>query len=79
MKPEICSACRGTGEIREDVGTHYSEYEYYTCRKCRGTGKILIGTVEYTVPFNADMNEVGVIQSEMFKVMEKFKDVKVTK
>ena len=50
----ICRGCDGTGEVREDVGTHQSEYEYHTCSRCKGSGKVIVQSYSYSVPFGTN-------------------------
>lgn len=54
MEIKICPSCEGTGEISEDVGTHYSEYESRPCSKCNGDEKIYTSTIryEFSLPFS---------------------------
>ncbi len=66
---KLCSACDGTGEIREDVGYHHSEYEYHTCRKCNGTGRVIVGTYQYTVPYGTDRSIIYKFDSEIHKLL----------
>lgn len=56
MSIQICNTCTGTGETREDVGYHNTEYVYHKCDKCNGTGRVLTRTYVYTIPYGTDTN-----------------------
>ena len=71
MEIRICNTCQGTGEIREDVGTHQSEYEYHVCSKCNGTGRVLSRSYSYCVPFDADRTQIRKFDAEIIDLIRK--------
>ncbi len=69
MKVQICSRCDGTGEIREDVGGHQSEYEYHVCNECNGTGRVKSLFYTLTVPFDFDIKTLYDIDRDIMKLI----------
>lgn len=47
----ICDECKGNGQVRYDVGSHKSEYEYSKCKKCKGSGRLEETTSVQHKPF----------------------------
>ncbi len=77
MTISICSECKGTGEVREDVGTHTSDWVYLTCKDCNGTGKIKRYTYTCAVPFDMDDSQIYDIDSEIRYLLRKMESMKV--
>jgi len=71
MEIKICKTCDGTGTIREDVGTHNSEYEYHTCSRCNGTGRVKTRSYSYSVPYDMDDTEIYKVDSEIINLIRK--------
>lgn len=71
MKINICETCQGTGEIREDVGTHRSEYIYHKCKKCNGTGRVKSMSYYFDVPYDMDNDLINEIDTEIIKLIRK--------
>ena len=36
----ICHECDGYGQVRHNIGTHNSKYEYTKCKECKGSGRL---------------------------------------
>lgn len=71
MEIKICNTCNGTGEIREDIGTHKSEYEYHKCSNCNGTGRIKTRSYNYSVPYDMENSEINKVDSEIINLIRK--------
>jgi DnaJ-class molecular chaperone len=69
MEIIICRTCQGTGEIREDVGTHQSEYEYHKCKKCNGTGRVKTRSYRYEVPYDMDDNMIYKVDAQIIELI----------
>lgn len=71
MEIKICHACKGTGILTRDIGTHNFEYEDYCCSNCRGTGRIKTRSYSYQVPYDMDDTEIFEIDSEIMSLIRK--------
>ncbi len=71
MNVVICHSCDGTGETREDVGTHNSDYVYYKCTKCNGTGRVKTRSYSYSVPYDMDHDKICKVDSEIINLIRK--------
>lgn len=66
---KLCMMCDGSGEIREKVGHHNTEYEYHKCKKCNGTGRIIEGTYTITFPFDIEQHKLNEADSKIHQLI----------
>jgi len=76
MEIKICRNCLGTGEIKEDVGTHQSDYEYKNCSVCNGTGRVKTNSYSYCVPFDTENEKIYKVDSEIIDLIRKLESNK---
>ena len=69
MDIKICNHCKGTGELREDIGTHESEYVNYVCSMCNGTGRVKTRTYSYSVPYDLEDSIINKADSKIIEII----------
>ena len=76
MDVKICKICDGTGETREDIGTHNSEYVFHKCSGCNGTGRVYTRSYSYTVPYNMKKQIIYDFDSVIIDLIRKLESLK---
>lgn len=66
---KICTLCNGYGQIKNDIGTHMSDYVWEVCPRCKGTGRVVFGNYNYEVPFGTDVNLINRFDTNIFKLV----------
>lgn len=69
MEIQICSTCKGNGNVLDDVGTHNTEWVSHICSNCKGTGRVQTRSFRYTVPFGTNDSLIDKFDSEICKMI----------
>ena len=70
MEIQICSNCKGSGEV--ELKDNYRDYEIIDCKRCEGTGRVYVRTYTLIVPYGNE-TEYYALDTEFINLLRESK------